>query len=247
MYELVKISEKCYYIDCPSRVGIVKLSDSEVVFIDSGNNREMGKRLRKILDENGWTLRAIYNTHSHADHIGANNYLQNITGCRVYARGIECDFTNHPILESLYVWGGYSPKDLRHNFLLAEASRAENLTEESLPEEIRLIDLPGHSFDMVGFITDDGIAYIGDALSSRETLDKYGIGFVYDVGAYLETLEKIKNLDAKLFVPTHAVPCENMRELADYNIAKINEILDKIVALCRYPITFVSKPKNTIV
>ncbi len=30
--------------------------------------------------------------------------------------------------------------------------------------------------------------YAGDCLSSRETLDKYQIGFIYDVAAYLNTL-----------------------------------------------------------
>ena len=44
-------------------------------------------------------LTAIYNTHSNADHIGGNKYLQGQTGCKIYAPGIECDFTNHKVLE----------------------------------------------------------------------------------------------------------------------------------------------------
>ena len=55
--------------------------------------------MRKLLDERGWKLKAIYNTHSNADHIGGNKYLQAQTGCQIFAPGIECAFTNYPILE----------------------------------------------------------------------------------------------------------------------------------------------------
>ena len=76
MYELVQVSDKCFYIQAPAKIGIVKLSDSEVCLIDSGNDKEAGKKVRKILDINGWKLKAIYNTHSNADHIGGNKYLK---------------------------------------------------------------------------------------------------------------------------------------------------------------------------
>ena len=38
-----------------------------------------------------------------------------------------------------------------------------------------ILDLKGHSFDMVGFKTADGTAYIADSVSSSDTLDKYGL------------------------------------------------------------------------
>lgn len=238
MYELIKVSERCYYIDCPSKIGVVKVSDGEVILIDSGNSKDTGKKIRKILTENGWTLKAIFNTHSHADHIGANNYLQSLTGCRIYARGIEADFTNHPLLESLYVFGGYSPKELRHKFLLADESRVDELSEEVLPEGISLIHLPGHSFDMVGFLVDDGTAYIGDAYSSTQTLDKYGIGFIHDVGAYLDTLSKLNDIGAKVYIPSHAEPTDNVSEIAEYNAKCVRGIIDSILRLCREPVIF---------
>lgn len=46
---------------------------------------------------------------------------------------------------------------------------------------------------MVGFHTPDDVIYLADCISSRETLDKYQIGFIYDVGAYLTTLENVKS------------------------------------------------------
>ncbi len=238
MYELIQISEHDYYIQSPAKIGLVKLNDTEVCLIDSGNDKDAGRKVRKILDENGWTLKAIYNTHSNADHIGGNKYLQGQTGCKIYAPGIECDFTRHPVLEPSLLYGGYPCKELRHKFLLAQESDAEYLTKETLPEGFELIPLPGHFFDMAGFRTPDDTVYLADCLSSRETLEKYQIGFIYDVAAYLNTLEKVKTLKARIFVPAHAEAAEDITELAQYNIDKVNETADKILGLCKEPLGF---------
>ena len=238
MYELIQVSEHNYYIQCPAKIGLVKLNDTEVCLIDSGSDKDAGRKVRQILDANGWKLRAIYNTHSNADHIGGNKYLQGQTGCRIYAPGIECDFTNHSILEPAFLYGGYPCKDLRHKFLLAQESKAEPLTVEVLPEGFELIPLPGHFFDMAGFRTPDDVVYLADCLSARETLDKYQIGFIYDVASYLETLEKVKTMKAKLFIPSHAAPEEDISDLAQYNIDKVREIAGRILEVCAEPLCF---------
>lgn len=238
MYELTQVSGNSYYIQSPARIGLVRLSDTEVCLIDSGNDKDAGRKVRQILDANGWHLTAIYNTHSNADHIGGNKYLQSQTGCKVYAPGIECDFTKHPILEPSFLYGGYPCKELRHKFLLAQESDVEFLTEAVLPEGFEIIPLPGHFFDMVGYRTPDDVVYLADCLSSRETLDKYRISFIYDVAAYLDTLEKVKTMNAKVFVPAHAAATENITALVQYNIDKVKEIGERIVSLCKEPLCF---------
>lgn len=238
MYELIQVSENSYYIQSPAKIGLVKLNDTDVCLIDSGNDKSAGRKIRQILDANGWHLTAIYNTHSNADHIGGNKYLQEQTGCRIYAPGIECDFTRHPVLEPSFLYGGYPSKELRHKFLMAQESDAEYLTGRQLPDGFELIPLPGHFFDMAGFRTPDDIVYLADCLSSRETLDKYQIGFIHDIEAYLNTLEMVKSMTAKLFVPAHADATEDISELAQYNIDKVWEIAEKIVEICKEPLCF---------
>ena len=236
MYELNHIKGSSYYIQSPSKMGLVKLNDREVCLIDSGNDKDAGRKVRQLLDANGWRLTAIYNTHSNADHIGGNRYLQGQTKCRIYAPGIECDFTRHPVLEPSFLYGGFPPKDLRHKFLMAQESDADYLTAAVLPEGFELLPLPGHFFDMVGFRTPDDVVYLADCLSSRETLDKYQIGFIYDVAAYLTTLEKVKEMQAAAFVPAHAEVTEDIAPLAQYNIDKVHQIADHIVTLCGEPV-----------
>jgi glyoxylase-like metal-dependent hydrolase (beta-lactamase superfamily II) len=235
MYELIQVSEQCYYLQSPAKIGLVRLNDADVCLIDSGSDKDAGRKVRQLLDANGWRLTAIYNTHSNADHIGGNKYLQAQTGCKIYAPGIECDFTRHPLLEPSFLYGGYPCKDLRHKFLMAQESDAQPLTLEVLPQGFGLLPLPGHFFDMVGFRTPDDVVYLADCLSSTETLDKYQIGFIYDVGAYLDTLEKVKTMQAVLFVPAHAAPTREIASLAQYNIDKVQEIAAKILDLCAEP------------
>ena len=238
MYELIQAHKNSYYLESPAKIGLFRLNETDVCLIDSGNDKDAGRKVRQLLDAKGWHLTAIYNTHANADHIGGNRYLQGQTGCRVYAPGIDCCITRNPILEPAFLYGGYPFGDLRHKFLMAQSSDAEPLTEAALPEGFSILPLPGHFFDMVGLRTPDDVVYLADCLSSRETLEKYQISFIYDVGAYLDTLEKVKGLSARVFVPSHAAATDEIAPLAQYNIDKVHEVAAQILALCAEPIGF---------
>ena len=101
-----------------------------------------------------------------------------------------------------------------------------------------LLELPGHSYDMVGFRTPDGNAYIGDSVSSAETLQKYGIGYLWDVGAYLRTLELLPTLEAKQYIPAHAPVCTEIGPLAQLNQAAVQNTAAQILSLCAEPTAF---------
>jgi glyoxylase-like metal-dependent hydrolase (beta-lactamase superfamily II) len=238
MYELEQVAENSFYIQSPAKIGLVKFNDKDVCLIDSGSDKDAGRKVRQILDANSWNLTAIYNTHSNADHIGGNKYLQGQTGCKIYAHGIECDFTRHPILEPSFLYGGFPPKDIKHKFLLAQESNVEYMTDNCLPQGFEIIPLPGHFFDMVGFRNSDDVVYLADCLSSKETLEKYQIGFIYDVGAYINTLESVKKMQAKMFVPAHAEATTDISQLAQINIDKVYEIAEKIITICAEPLCF---------
>lgn len=238
MYELIQVLNNTYYINCPAKIGLYLDVDKGVYLIDSGNDKEAGRKVRQILDKNGWTLCAILCTHSHADHIGGCKYLQAQTGCKVYSPGVERDFTRHTLLEPALLYGGFPPKALRHKFLMAQESDADELASAELPEGFEIIPLPGHCFEMVGFRTPDDVVFLADCLSSRATLEKYRIGFIYDVQAYLDTLEKVKSLSGAFFVPAHAEACEDVSELAQYNIDTVNEIAGRIKSICTQPVNF---------
>ncbi|MDE7320389.1 MAG: MBL fold metallo-hydrolase, partial [Lachnospiraceae bacterium] len=202
------------------------------------NDKDAGRRVKRILDENGWHLTAILNTHSNADHIGGNKYLQGQTGCKVYSGGIEAAFTKYPVLEPSFLYGGYPCRDLRHKFLMAQESDVTDFSDSGFPKEIEVIPLPGHFFDMVGFRMPDGVVFLADCISSRETLEKYGVTFIYDVEAYLKTLDMVEGMEAAMFVPAHAEVSGDITELIRYNRDRVLSIADRLLSICEKPVNF---------
>lgn len=235
MYELIRAGERTWYINCPAKMGIFQLEDGNVCLIDSGNDKDAGKKVMKILDANGWKLQMIINTHSHADHIGGNRLLQERTGCRIYAAGVERALINHTVLEPALLYGGYPCKELRNKFLLAQESAVEELTEEVLPRGIKMLRLDGHSFSMTAIRTADEVWFLADCLASETGIEKYHVSFLYDVDGYLKSLEMVKELKGTLFIPAHADATENIAPLAQRNIDKVMEIIGLLKEMCREP------------
>ena len=75
-------------------------------------------------------------------------------------------------------------------------------------------------------------AFVGDCVSSEETLTKYGISYLWDVAASLKTLEAVKTIEAKRLVPAHAPVSDSMTALAERNEAAITEAGERILSCC---------------
>lgn len=238
MYELIQVGENSYYINCPSKIGIYKINDKEVCLIDSGNDKDAGKKVLRILESNDWTLKMILNTHSHADHIGGNNLLQQRTNCSVYAVGEETAFTRFPIIEPSFLYGGYPCKELRNKFLNAQPSNVQELTEDILPDGLEMLGINGHSFSMAAFKTKDDVWFLADCLSSESVIEKYHIPFLYDVQGYIDSLHKVDKLIGRCFIPAHAEVTEDIRPLVQINLDKVQEIIQTLTQICSEPIIF---------
>ena len=232
MYELNKVGEKTYYIESPAKIGIYLLDDENVCLIDSGNDKDAGRRISKILEENNWNLKCIINTHSNADHIGGNEYLQRKYNCEIFTTDVEAAFTRNPILEPSFLYGGFPNKLIKNKFLLAKTSNVQEISENNLPEGLEYFELPGHFFQMIGIKTSDDVYFLADCLSGENIINKYHVSFIYDVKSYIETLEKLKNLNGKMYVPAHAEATTDLTNLIEVNINKVNEIKNNIISLC---------------
>ena len=91
--ELIQVGEKTYYIKNPTNIGIYKVDNENVYLIDTGNDKDAGKKILKIIDEQKWIVKGIINTHSNADHIGGNSLIQERTNCEILGFNVEKCFT----------------------------------------------------------------------------------------------------------------------------------------------------------
>lgn len=238
MYELKKAGDRTYYIDCPTKIGIYLLGNDQVCLIDSGNNKDTGRKVSKICQEQGWEITCIINTHSNADHIGGNHILQNRTGCRILSTSSEAAFINNPVFEPAFLYGGFPCKDLRNRFLLAETSTCDIISSSNLPSGLEPVSLKGHFFDMIGIRTSDNVVFLADCVFSEETIRKYHVFFLYDVAEFLSTLTTLESIQANLFIPSHAPVSEELSLLIQLNREKVQEIISQILHLCQSPVIF---------
>lgn len=236
---LENIKENTYYIPSPTNIGVY-VQNGSAVLIDSGNDKEAGRQILRLLDGQGWQLKMIVNTHSNADHIGGNAYLQDKTNCQIVATRMEAAFIHDPMLEAAFLYGGFPNKDLNNKFLMAKPSIVTSIIPSSgeiLDTGLEAVPLPGHYFDMIGIKTPDNIFFIADSLFPENVISKYHLFFLLDIGSYLQTLERLRTMDADLFLPSHGEPQEEADSLVEINKRKIMGIMAAIRNLCDRPVT----------
>lgn len=98
--------------------------------------------IERALDDTGWTLTHIMNTHHHGDHAGGNLELKGKTGCTIVGPGADAD--RIPGID-IKVNDGDSYAFGTH--------------------QAKVYDTPGHTRGHIVYhFEDDGVAFVGDTL-----------------------------------------------------------------------------------
>ena len=232
-FEFIQVTNKTYYFNDTNRVLLYKTGEKSVVLCDSGKNTNAGKKILKIINDRGWKLESIYLSHSHADHMGGAAYLKEQTGCSVYAPEFERHLSVPTLIEPGFMYGGFPPKEMCLPFLCAEPCETKLLSEDVLPSGLEMFPLPGHTFNMYGFKTDDDIYFLADAYVGSEILSKHPVSFLYDVEKYLETLDMLEQKKGDYFIASHAIPSNNIESVISKNRKNVLEVIDTIVKILK--------------
>lgn len=232
MFEINKLSGKTSYYSAFSNVGIFETGDGEVVLVDTCDHQRMIKGLDRLLGAKNLRVKTVIDTHCHVDHIAGNKYFFDKYGCKILAPKGESFFVEYPDLEARFYYAGIDTDKSRNPFFMVEPTVPEVITAENTPEGLEIISLPGHSFDMVGVRTSDDVVFLADAILSKKTWDEHKLPFFYNVNSAIETLEEIKTMKGKIFVPAHDAPTENIAELAEYNIIRMKERKELLYDIC---------------
>lgn len=233
--EYRSISDNIGIITGFNNIGIIK-NGSNTILIDSGLEERAAKNICRILSEKGLIPVAIINTHSHADHCGGNNYIQNNYNIDIVSSLKESIFIENPCLEPYCFFSGSKPlNELENKFLQATPSKATKIVQPGEKEEFNGIELTfhslaGHSIDQIGIGVED-VLFCGDAFFSDYVLEKYKLPFLVDLDKFIATLEYLKKTDYRVYIPAHGEPTEDIKTVADLHMAKLKKIEGDILAL----------------
>ena len=240
--ELIKIKGNTYYIDAPTNIGIYVFKNKNCLLVDTGINNSQAKKIDEILIQNNLHPKYIINTHSHVDHCGGNNYFkENYPGCLIYTSAKEKVFMENPELLSCMLSNSAPIKGLNRITKLVNVDFILDYGLNKINDEkFEVLSLKGHSHEHIGFVTPEKVCFLGDALFSAETIDKYSLPYLYSIEDSLNTLNYIKEIPCDYFIVSHSnkiIEKEELSALVDYNINNINNYIKQIVDLLDGPLS----------
>ena len=213
---------------------VYKLTDRDVVLIDTGYAKLDRAGLTALIDANGWRLRAILCSHAHFDHTGNVRYLQQRYGAPAAISLIEAGISVNPdSYRANYVALTYGKS---REIFLEECFTADRVI---FPQDDHIdidgarfgvLSLPGHSAGHIGIVTPDNVAYVGDCLIDEGQIQGAKLPTSMFIARDLESKESLRALRCPAYIIAHKQVLTDIGPLIDRNLAFIldkgQEVLD---------------------
>jgi glyoxylase-like metal-dependent hydrolase (beta-lactamase superfamily II) len=246
-----KIKGKTYLIKGGTNCGLYLFNDSSCVLIDVGGR---GVRIIKILKENNINLKYIINTHEHNDHYGAcEKFRENFKDVLIMSSPFAKLYIENQELSLQYIMGGFSNIFMEKFFNTPsiKIDKEINYGKLILNEcEFEIIDLSGHTKGSIGILTDDKVLFVGDLLVGEKMLKKYDFLFLYDIKKYLDSLDKLKDIDFEYLVMGHGkdiLSKEESFEVILNHKKAINKYVNQVKNILKNPTTLENILKEIII
>jgi glyoxylase-like metal-dependent hydrolase (beta-lactamase superfamily II) len=207
---LINIKGNTFYIKGGTNTGIYIFEDKSALIIDPGLIGIRAKHIIRDLEKEEIKVKWIINTHEHNDHYGAgfqftDKYKDIINMSSRYSKL----YIDNPILFSSYIMGG-NTNEFLNDILINKNMKKINIDKIVEPgrviinnDYVDIIDLKGHTLGSIGVLTKDKVFFIGDTLIGEELLSKFDLLFLFDIEAYLKSLNMLKQIDFDYTVLGH--------------------------------------------
>ena len=250
--ELTKLSGSTYYIQSPTNIGVYTFKNKECLIVDTGIGKSHAKKIDSVLEEKGLRPKYIINTHNHTDHCGGNSYFKSkYPGVQIYTSPLTKVCIENYKLSAEILFGASPINKLisKGKFCKVDYELQEGLAKIG-DSKFEIISLKGHIDDQIGIITQDDVCFLGDSVFSKSILEKYSYPYLYDIKESIETMDRIKEIDARCFIIGHSHKVyskEEICELIDYNMSNLNRYIEQITEMLSQPMTIEDLMENITV
>jgi glyoxylase-like metal-dependent hydrolase (beta-lactamase superfamily II) len=232
----IQLSERVFYLPGSVNTALVVGDGREAVLVDSGQDKDAGRRLKRACEHLGVTPVAILNTHAHADHYGGNDFLVRNTGVPVYAPPFEASILQNPYLEPVYLFhGAKPPKELLCKWLMAKPSPVDVVLQPGPLElagvRLEILDTSGHAHTHHAVKVED-VLIAADAVFGTAVLERYPLPFGQDIERQRRSAERVAKVGARVALPGHGDPTEEVASLVGANLEAFERAAEAVAAAC---------------
>lgn len=218
-----------------------KVTDTDIIMIDSGWADGEQKGISKLLQEGGYQVKGIINTHAHIDHSGNNVYLKEKYGALIAMSKVEARICSSLInLKMYYYRHTLTDVEKYYGHMVCETDIEIREDQNSLYMcgiKFKVCHTPGHSPGHICIITPDGVAYVGDALITDVVMKSAKLPYAHVLRRDLASKEKLKSLKCDKYVVAHKGIFDNIHKLIDVNIGFYKLRADKVLREISYMMT----------
>lgn len=240
--ELIKIKGGAHYIPAPTNVGVYVFKNKHCLLVDNCLDNSQARQIDEVLKLHGLRPKYIINTHSHLDHCGGNHYFQAAyPGCQVLGHASGRLFLENPDLLSVILFSSNPIKGIQKK---AQTFTVQYLLDWGInkinDEKFEILSLEGHAPAQIGILTPEKVCFLGDAIFSQEIMDKYSLPYLFDIAGSMDTLQRLREIDADQFVVGHADQVYTRAEfgkLVDRNLDNLHQYLKQVLELLEHPLT----------
>ncbi len=222
--DVKKIKGNTYIIDTGmSYLAFYKINETEIIMIDTGWPDEL-EGIIQVFETHHLKPVAIIGTHAHADHIGNNAKLKEKYGCVIAMPKEEANNCSSLMnLKMYYNTQTQSLSDIKahYGYMVCETDIHLFKEQQSVylnGVKFKLFPAPGHSMALTCVITPDDVAYLADALISKEVMEGYKLPFSFVLEQDLQSKQALKNLKCSYYIVTHKKVYQDISGLIEENI-----------------------------
>jgi len=222
---------------------IIKTSKGYIV-VDTGYAGNFNRFCKKLKEHriSFEEIKFIFITHAHDDHVGFLNELIRNTDAKLI---MHCESPERLLVGHNNYDGGY-PNLLaksffglmsllgkgKHEFPVVKVDNntllwnGENQFFKEMGIELEIISLPGHTSDLIGLLTNDGILLCGDASMNGFPSIKRNIIWIENLEDYKKSWNRMIESSAREIYPSHgaAFPKKDLIIYHDY-LKKMNQTM----------------------